>query len=233
MVKKQAYQNGYGFVRYPLTSEGIQGAIDATKYMHQVQIDGINYDTHLTHALETLLERISPEILREYQRRTSRAPPQQRQPSQFPFPSPHPMLRHGHYPPKVPSQNYNLRQPHLDYHANTSEYDEYHRFTGTRELPRRMNYDQPSELQQQQHYPISVPAVPQPCAGKHVGASGGMAYLPPISNLVSSDAYIPNMELEEYDNPHGYEIIPPAITTTHKISESVDSSFAVKSVGEK
>jgi hypothetical protein len=31
--------------------------------MHQVMVDGINYDTHLTHALETLLERINPELL--------------------------------------------------------------------------------------------------------------------------------------------------------------------------
>lgn len=35
--------------------------------MHQVNVEGVNYDTHLTHALESLLERISPEILREHQ----------------------------------------------------------------------------------------------------------------------------------------------------------------------
>jgi hypothetical protein len=33
--------------------------------MHQVLIDGINFDTHLTHALEELLERVNPQLLKE------------------------------------------------------------------------------------------------------------------------------------------------------------------------
>lgn len=64
--EKLNFQNGYGFVRYELCHEGIQAAINATKFMHQVNVDGVNYDTHLTHALETLLERYYPEMLREH-----------------------------------------------------------------------------------------------------------------------------------------------------------------------
>jgi hypothetical protein len=59
--------------------------------MHQVMVDGINFDTHLTHALEELLERINPELLREIQRRES-SPSAENEFSQFHKQSAHEMM---------------------------------------------------------------------------------------------------------------------------------------------
>jgi hypothetical protein len=44
-------QNGYGFVHFPLTLEGVQGAIAAVNALHQVTIDRITYDCSISHAL--------------------------------------------------------------------------------------------------------------------------------------------------------------------------------------
>jgi hypothetical protein len=43
----------------------VKAALTATQTMHQVLIDGINFDTHLTHALEELLERVNPQLLKD------------------------------------------------------------------------------------------------------------------------------------------------------------------------
>lgn len=48
-------QNGYGFVHYALTLEGVQGAIAAVNALHQVTIDRITYDCSISHALADYL----------------------------------------------------------------------------------------------------------------------------------------------------------------------------------
>jgi hypothetical protein len=48
-------QNGYGFVHYPLTQEGIQGAIQAARTLQQVFIKDILYDCCLTWSLEAII----------------------------------------------------------------------------------------------------------------------------------------------------------------------------------
>jgi hypothetical protein len=45
-------QNGYGFVHFPLTAEGIQAAVDATHNVHQVTVDRVTYDCTLSRLLE-------------------------------------------------------------------------------------------------------------------------------------------------------------------------------------
>jgi hypothetical protein len=49
--KNLRIQNGYGFVHFPLTLEGVQGAIAAVNALHQVTIDRITYDCSISHAL--------------------------------------------------------------------------------------------------------------------------------------------------------------------------------------
>eukprot|EP01040_Poterioochromonas_malhamensis_P009484 gene9484-10299_t len=60
--KKLRIQNGYGFVHYALTPEGVQSAITATKAIHQVTIDRVTYDCSLSHALEMI---VGPEVAAE------------------------------------------------------------------------------------------------------------------------------------------------------------------------
>lgn len=60
--KKLKIQNGYGFVHYALTPEGVQSAVTATKAIHQVTIDRVTYDCSLSHALETI---VGPEVAAE------------------------------------------------------------------------------------------------------------------------------------------------------------------------
>ncbi len=48
-------QNGYGFVHYPLTQEGIQAAFNAVSSLHQVTIDRVTYDCSVSHALEEMI----------------------------------------------------------------------------------------------------------------------------------------------------------------------------------
>lgn len=48
-------QNGYGFIHYPLTPEGVRSAITAVHSLHQVTIDRVTYDCSVSHALEELL----------------------------------------------------------------------------------------------------------------------------------------------------------------------------------
>lgn len=48
-------QNGYGFIHYPLTCEGIQAAVNATREVHQVTMDRVTYDCTLSHLLESYL----------------------------------------------------------------------------------------------------------------------------------------------------------------------------------
>lgn len=49
-------QNGYGFVHYPMTVEGIQAAILSTRNIHQVTVDRVTYDCSLSHSLEQIVE---------------------------------------------------------------------------------------------------------------------------------------------------------------------------------
>jgi hypothetical protein len=55
-------QNGYGFVHFPLTTEGIQAAVDATHNVHQVTVDRITYDCTLSRLLEDF-DLPAPQIL--------------------------------------------------------------------------------------------------------------------------------------------------------------------------
>lgn len=48
-------QNGYGFIHFPLTSEGIQSALVATREVHQITVDRVIYDCTLSHLLESYL----------------------------------------------------------------------------------------------------------------------------------------------------------------------------------
>lgn len=49
-------QNGYGFVHFPLTQDGINAAIAATNLIRQYTIDRVTYDSCLTRSLEYVIE---------------------------------------------------------------------------------------------------------------------------------------------------------------------------------
>jgi hypothetical protein len=53
--KKLRIQNGYGFVHFALTPEGVRSAVNATNAIHQVTIDRVTYDCSLSHALEQIV----------------------------------------------------------------------------------------------------------------------------------------------------------------------------------
>jgi hypothetical protein len=53
--QKLKLQNGYGFVHFRLTPEGIRSAINATNAIHQVTIDRVTYDCSLSHSLEVVM----------------------------------------------------------------------------------------------------------------------------------------------------------------------------------
>jgi hypothetical protein len=48
-------QNGYGFVHYPLTNEGIQAALTAVSSLHQVTINHITFDCSISNQLNQVL----------------------------------------------------------------------------------------------------------------------------------------------------------------------------------
>jgi hypothetical protein len=48
-------QNGYGFVHYPLTAEGINSALTAVKSLHQVTINQITFDCSVSNQLNQVL----------------------------------------------------------------------------------------------------------------------------------------------------------------------------------
>jgi hypothetical protein len=48
-------QNGYGFVHYPLTPEGIQSALTAVNSLHQVTINQITFDCSISNQLNQIL----------------------------------------------------------------------------------------------------------------------------------------------------------------------------------
>lgn len=48
-------QNGYGFVHYPLTAEGIESALRAVETLHQVTINNISYDCSVSNQLKQVL----------------------------------------------------------------------------------------------------------------------------------------------------------------------------------
>lgn len=48
-------QNGYGFVHYPLTNEGINSALRAVNSLHQVTINQITYDCSISNQLKQVL----------------------------------------------------------------------------------------------------------------------------------------------------------------------------------
>lgn len=50
-----AIQNGYGFVHYPLTIEGIDAALRAVDSLHQVTINNISYDCSISNQLRQVL----------------------------------------------------------------------------------------------------------------------------------------------------------------------------------
>lgn len=49
-------QNGYGFIHFPLTKEGIIAAIEATNLIRQYTIDRVTYDSCLTRSLEIVIQ---------------------------------------------------------------------------------------------------------------------------------------------------------------------------------
>jgi hypothetical protein len=48
-------QNGYGFVHFPLNSEGIESALRAVETLHQVTINNITYDCSVSNQLKQIL----------------------------------------------------------------------------------------------------------------------------------------------------------------------------------
>jgi hypothetical protein len=48
-------QNGYGFVHFPLTAEGIESALRAVETLHQVTINNISYDCSVSNQLKQVL----------------------------------------------------------------------------------------------------------------------------------------------------------------------------------
>lgn len=48
-------QNGYGFVHFPLTSEGIDSALQAVESLHQVTINNVSYDCSVSNQLRQVL----------------------------------------------------------------------------------------------------------------------------------------------------------------------------------
>lgn len=54
-LNKPNEQNGYGFIHYPLTIEGIQSALQAAEILRQVYVDRVLYDCCLTWSLEQFL----------------------------------------------------------------------------------------------------------------------------------------------------------------------------------
>lgn len=48
-------QNGYGFVHFPLTSEGIDSALQAVESLHQVTINHVSYDCSVSNQLRQVL----------------------------------------------------------------------------------------------------------------------------------------------------------------------------------
>jgi RNA recognition motif-containing protein len=66
-IKKTAFnerggQNGYGFVHYPLTPEGINAAVKASSMVRQVVLDRVIYDCMMTHAFQKYLSQINSNI---------------------------------------------------------------------------------------------------------------------------------------------------------------------------
>lgn len=53
--KNLRIQNGYGFVHFSLSPDGVRGAIAAVNALHQVTIDRITYDCSISHALADYL----------------------------------------------------------------------------------------------------------------------------------------------------------------------------------
>jgi hypothetical protein len=76
-------QNGYGFVHYPLTQEGIQGAIQAARTLQQVFIKDILYDCCLTWSLEAIISGQFHPQQQQQQVRQPQQPVRQQQTQQF------------------------------------------------------------------------------------------------------------------------------------------------------
>jgi hypothetical protein len=57
-------QNGYGFVHYPLTQEGINAALNAVQSLHQVTINQITYDCSISNQLNQILTNIEKQRIR-------------------------------------------------------------------------------------------------------------------------------------------------------------------------
>jgi len=52
---EMSIQNGYGFVHYPLTNEGIDSALKAVEALHQVTINNVSYDCSVSNQLRQVL----------------------------------------------------------------------------------------------------------------------------------------------------------------------------------
>jgi hypothetical protein len=50
-----AIQNGYGFVHYPLTDDGIDAALRAVEALHQVTVNNVSYDCSVSNQLRQVL----------------------------------------------------------------------------------------------------------------------------------------------------------------------------------
>lgn len=57
-------QNGYGFVHYPLTPEGINAALNAVQSLHQVTINQITYDCSISNQLNQILANMEKQRIR-------------------------------------------------------------------------------------------------------------------------------------------------------------------------
>jgi len=66
--KRLRLQNGYGFIHFPLTQQGLQAAVDATYNVHQVTIDRVTYDCSLSRYLDEF-QLPQPQIYAEFARR--------------------------------------------------------------------------------------------------------------------------------------------------------------------
>lgn len=94
-------QNGYGFVHYPLTNEGIEAALRAVETLHQVTINNISYDCSVSNQLRQVLQNTGRHLNRQL--RTSSGATL----SSIPTP------RYGNFPTGLPFRNGNESPPSI------------------------------------------------------------------------------------------------------------------------
>eukprot|EP01031_Cornospumella_fuschlensis_P024800 gene24800-29965_t len=162
-------QNGYGFVHFPFTPDGIRSALTAVQCLHQVTIDRVTYDCSISHALQQFLQLSEnnslipqgfshPELLVPREKKDSGAARRQQ-----PYPA-HQVDFMPHRSCAQPSQAYPVptysQPPQSIPYASTAQA----RGAGPGPGPYGFDYDHPYAMQQN--------------AGRMMHASGGDSHAP-------------------------------------------------------